>query len=584
MILPVRFTAIIFFGFLAGATGCATVSGPHPDTRPGLPEGHPEIGEVRVFQHDATVEAYAAFLNGMLLERDGKFEEAINSFEAAARLDTGSVTPLIEIMALQMEMGRIEEAEKTGKRALGVSEDLGQVHIALGQMFLDSGRINEALDHLLKGTGLEPDNTGALFPLAEAMEKSGDREGALAVLEKLTVEEEFEALARFHIARLLILSGQIPESVDHFSRAIELNPSFIRALGDQGTQLEKSGKPESAIQLYQAFLEKNPENRAVRGFLAKTYFITDQISQARTQLDLILKEDPENLTGLLLLGLVESRKENYARALELFNHLRTVSGDSFDTLMQIGSTQREMKMYPEAAATFEETARIYPDRFEPHLNLAIIHDAEGDMEKAQSSAEKALSLAPDRSSIRTYLAQILTRQERFSEAITLLEEGLEIDPEDVALLYQMGITHDQAGRFDLAEKALLLLLEVKSNHPDALNYLGYSWADRGIRLEEAKEMIEKALRIRPDAPYIIDSLGWVHYQLGHYEEALRLLLIAVEKMEEDPTVLDHLGDTYEKLGQEELAILYWSRALASDPDNPEIARKLKGKGVDTPLP
>ena len=105
-----------------------------------------------------------------------------------------------------------------------------------------------------------------------------------------------------------------------------------------------------------------------------------------------------------------------------------------------------------------------------------------------------------------------------------------------------------------------------------------------MRLEEAKEMIEKALRIRPDAAYIIDSLGWVHYQLGHYEEALRLLLIAVEKMEEDPTVLDHLGDTYEKLGQEELAILYWSRALASDPDNSDIARKLKEKGVDTPLP
>ena len=110
-----------------------------------------------------------------------------------------------------------------------------------------------------------------------------------------------------------------------------------------------------------------------------------------------------------------------------------------------------------------------------------------------------------------------------------------------------------------------------------MNYLGYSWADRGINLDKALELISKALKIRPDAAYIIDSLGWVYYRMGRYREALEWLLKAAEKMADDPTVLDHIGDTYEQLGKKELAIQYWYRALAADPGNPDISRKLKDK-------
>ncbi|MBN2720717.1 MAG: tetratricopeptide repeat protein [Proteobacteria bacterium] len=584
MTIPLRFMTIALAGFLAAGTGCASLTGRIPEGPTDLPEGHPEMKEAPLQQPDPMVDAYAAFFRGLLLEQDGRFEEAIESLETAARSDSRSPAPLVEIMRIQMEAGNLEDAEKTGRRALEIDRDLGKVHIALGQIYLDSDRVDKALEHLLEGTRLEPDNTGALFPLAEAMEKSGDGEGAISVLEKLTADREFEALARFHLARILVGSGRTGEAADHLFRAAELNPSFIGAIGELGAQMEKQGQAESAILLYEAYLTRDPQNNAVRGFLARACFIKGEYPRARDQSEIIIETDPENTTGLLILGLSETRLGDYESALETFKRLREVSGEGFETLMQIGSAQRELEMYSEAAATFEEAVRIYPDRFEPHLNLAIIHDAMENMTKAEESARKALSLAPERSNLRIYLAQILTRQGHFAEAISLLEEGLKIAPGDTGLLYQMGITYDQSGRFDLAEKILERLLETDPDHADALNYLGYSWADRGLRLEKALEMIEKALRLRPDAAYIVDSLGWVHYRMGHYEEALKHLLVAVEKMGDDPTVLDHLGDTYEKLGQEELAVLYWSRALAADPDNPEIRRKLRDRGIQDPLP
>jgi len=579
MTLHFRFPVICLMLALSGTVaGCATVPDRAPERPPGLSEGHPEIGETRPRHRDPRVEAYAAFIQGLLFAEEGQYDQAAGYLEMAARLDTGSSGPLIELMRIQLETGKRNEAEQTGRSALKIDQNLAGVHIALGQLLLESDRVEEALNHLLRGTELEPGNTKALFPLAEAMEKSGDRENALNVLEKLAATEGHEALASFYIARLRLRSGDMPGAIDPLIKAVRLNPSFLRAVEELGQQMGKSGRTGEAIRLYQGYLEKEPGNTPIRGFLAKLLLMEKRYAEARTHLDTILKENPENQNALLLLGLIESREGNFEKALEVFNRLRKISGDSFETLMQIGSLQREMKIPTEAAATFEEAARTYPDRFEPHLNLAIIHDAAHDMDKTETSARTALSLAPERSNIRSYLGQILTKEERYKEAIALLQEGLEKNPDDTVLLFQMGVTYDRSGRFDLAEKALKRLLEADPKHPDAMNYLGYSWAEKGINLTEALDMIQKALEIRPDAAYIIDSLGWVHYQMGHYEEALELLLKAVKKMADDPTVLDHLGDTYEKLGQKKLAVHFWSKALAADPDNADIARKLREKG------
>jgi tetratricopeptide (TPR) repeat protein len=177
------------------------------------------------------------------------------------------------------------------------------------------------------------------------------------------------------------------------------------------------------------------------------------------------------------------------------------------------------------------------------------------------------------------LAQILVRLDRYDDATTALKEGLDRIPDEPALLYQMALTYDRAGKFDMAVKTLKYLIEIKPDHFDAMNYLGYSWADRNINLEEALALIQRALEIKPDASYIIDSLGWVYYRLGRYEEALEQLLKAGEKMGDDATILEHIGDTYDKLGKDELAIEFWSLALQADPGNATVSEKLRAKGA-----
>ena len=131
-----------------------------------------------------------------------------------------------------------------------------------------------------------------------------------------------------------------------------------------------------------------------------------------------------------------------------------------------------------------------PNRYEPYLNLSIVYDMNDELEKAIESGRTALALGPDRANIRTYLAQLLMRKSQYTEAEEILRQGLEKTPDDTGFLYQLAVAHDRSGNFDLAVKVLKRIIEIDPGHYDALNYLGYSWAERGVNLEESLVLIK----------------------------------------------------------------------------------------------
>ena len=139
-----------------------------------------------------------------------------------------------------------------------------------------------------------------------------------------------------------------------------------------------------------------------------------------------------------------------------------------------------------------------------------------------------------------------------------------------ALYYSRGIAYERSNQWNLAEADLEHALELKPDQPLVLNYLGYSWIDRGEKLHRGLKMIEKAVELRPDDGYIVDSLGWAHYRLGDYASAVEYLEKALELVPEDPTINDHLGDAYWKSGRMTEARYQWRRALQFKPDKEDV--------------
>ena len=182
---------------------------------------------------------------------------------------------------------------------------------------------------------------------------------------------------------------------------------------------------------------------------------------------------------------------------------------------------------------------------------------------------------PNWASAEIQLGDLLRGQKRFSEAADAYNEAIKRLkaaglPARWTLYYSRGIAYERSGQWNLAEADLEHALELKPDQPLVLNYLGYSWIDRGEKLDRGLKMIEKAVALRPEDGYIVDSLGWAHYRLGDYPSAVEYLEKAVELVPEDPTINDHLGDAYWKSGRVTEARYQWRQALQFEPDKEDV--------------
>jgi len=171
------------------------------------------------------------------------------------------------------------------------------------------------------------------------------------------------------------------------------------------------------------------------------------------------------------------------------------------------------------------------------------------------------------------------------KAISLVREQIDSDPENPDLYYTLGGVLNEAGRIDDADRALRRALELIPDPPrteenidlraTVLNHLGYMYAEEGIKLQEAEQLLQQALELAPRAGFIVDSMGWAQFKLGDFQEALRLLKKAIEYSSEDPVLYEHLGDVYAKLGDKTQALECYQQALRLDPSLEKIRLKVE---------
>ena len=201
--------------------------------------------------------------------------------------------------------------------------------------------------------------------------------------------------------------------------------------------------------------------------------------------------------------------------------------------------------------------------------LAYVLQERGRTEEALKAAREAAALAPSDLALQATHGALLVELGRHDEAVALFDRMLAAQAAgDWRTWYLRGTAHERAGRWTQGEADLRKALALAPEEPEVLNYLGYSWVDRGERLEEALGMIERAVQLRPRSGAIVDSLGWAKYRLGRYEEAVRLLERAAELEPGDPTINDHLGDAYWRTGRQVEAHFQWRRVLTLEPDAP----------------
>ena len=420
-------------------------------------------------------------------------------------------------------------AEDTNDFTMAIAMDLmrGWNAVELG----DPGAARAAFQSLDGGPDFQ---TLAELQLAALDARQGDLEGALARLDTVGETDLYTLEAALARARILSDAGQLDEAQAALRSFVEENGDFDTGpVRDALARLE-AGQPIEA--------RLAPRQRAARALTEPSYsfFVRARaLDAAELYLRAALTLDPDHDKAKIWLGNILQGSERHDEALALY---RSVG---------LGSSYIVSARLAEAEVHFDRDAD----------------------EAALAALEEANRLRPS-TLTREALGRARLIRENYAEALpiydalvaSLSDEELRADPQP---LYFRGIAREREGDFEAAVRDFKRVLDYRPDDADALNYLGYTWVDRGENLQEAFRMIERAVELEPDSGAIVDSLGWAHYKLGRYTEAKTHLERAVELSPGSATIVGHLGDVYWKLGRFREAGYQWSRALTLDPTDAE---------------
>ena len=341
-------------------------------------------------------------------------------------------------------------------------------------------------------------------------------------------------------------------------------------------------------------------NRLVR-FAADTYVRRGDVNAARDILSTGLLSAPNNAnlanhlnnldhnytvvgiptpsTGVAIalqeIAAAFSRERVSSLSIRLLNWAAYLSPEDYRIHQMLSDLLYELGRYADSQRSAMRVPEQAPEYWLTTINRARATSASGDTDAAVAILRDLDKLTETRTDALRQLGFLLRLQGRYDESIEAYTRAINRLPQAIsahwALYYARGVTYQQSKQWPLAEKDLLTALELSPDHPSVLNYLGYSWVEQGRRLDEAFAMIEKAVEQRPTDGPIVDSLGWAHYMLGNYEQAVRYLERAIELQPDDPVINDHLGDAMWRVGREREARFQWRRALTFQPDDKMIA-------------
>ncbi len=387
--------------------------------------------------------------------------------------------------------------------------------------------------------------------------------------ERLDQSESLGPLNSYHKAMMLDLSGHPEQAVPVLSSAMpEAGPAPMRMLQAYASMLARQGRQQEAMEIVRQQFADRGELPVVADLL------TTLEAGGNPQLPF---DDAMGGIADALLGVAEALHQErgnpmavvYAR-LALF-----ARSDLAEAALLIGDIMAEQENLEAAVEAYQAVAPDSPLRFLAELRRArALHDMKRE-DEAFALLEKLATAEPERIDALVQLGDLLRHDDRFAESERAYSRAIERiaqpRPEHWTLFYARGITYERTKRWPQAEKDFLYALELEPEQPFVLNYLGYSWVDMSRNLDRAKGMLHRAVELRPDDGFIVDSLGWVYFRLGEYDAAVEQLERAVELEPGDPVINDHLGDAYWRVGRQREARYQWRRALTLEPEEDTVA-------------
>jgi tetratricopeptide (TPR) repeat protein len=526
---------------------------------------------------------YGAYLAGRHAQHTRDYPAAASWFEDALRVDAESPELITRTFQMEASVGRFKRARNLAESELKIdATDTMALLVLLMERVKEGDKPGAlALAEKLHDEGVHR----FVGPLARTWTRMamGNLAGAEAALQELDKFNGFAPLKYYQLALIDDYAGRAELADENFKKTLDASGQLNWRLTDAMANFyQRHGRPDEAQALYQRFLKENAGSSELAESTTAGTAVQpppplvgspqDGLAEALFDLASIVNQ-PETLDLALL----------YARcAVELRPELILAQLLLSDVL----GAENKPELSLEILSAIPHSS---PYWWAARLRIAASLEMLDRTDEAIAQLKGMSAEEPLRAGAEMQLGDLLRSKKRFNEAVEAYDEAIHRFeaagvPARWSLFYSRGIALERAGQWQRAEADLSRALELKPDQPLVLNYLGYSWIDRGQNLDRGLKMIEKAVELRPEDGYIVDSLGWAHYRLGDYASAVQYLEKAIELVPEDPTINDHLGDAYWQSGRPVEARYQWRRALQFGPQEDEIKpiqAKLDGGSVPT---
>jgi tetratricopeptide (TPR) repeat protein len=498
-------------------------------------------------------------------------------YREALRADPNNSELMERAFVALISDGAMADAFRIAERLIKREPENSLAHLALGIRSIKNKQFSTARRHLERGNRSRTADITATLLTSWSWLGSGNLPRALSTIERLKSESAYNVFRDYHAGLIADVAGHQDEAEKRFKSAYGSDKTTLRIIDMYGRFEANRGARDSALALYEGY------NR----LLSRQPIVEDAIEKLKAGKPLArtVNNAQEGAAEVLYgLGSIGSRQDEGIIALVYLQLALYLDSDHVMALVTLGDVLERAKQTDRAIAIYKQVPVDSPLR--PSVDIQVGISLEVLERSDEAIAHITQLIARDAKDVDAHAAigNIYRNRKRFAEAVDAYNKAIEAAgapiPNNWGLYYSRGIALERTKQWPKAEADFKKALELIPNNLNrdkalVLNYLGYSWVDQHLNIDEAFQMLRQAVELSPREGYIIDSLGWAYYRLGRYDDAVRELERAIELKPGDPVINDHLGDAYWKVGRKLEAEFQWAHARDSKPEADDLVKILK---------
>jgi tetratricopeptide (TPR) repeat protein len=511
------------------------------------------------FQHHRTRQARAA---------------AVEALDRAVHEAPDSLYLRLELATLLVKSMRPAEAREQARIALEMDPGNRRARRLLADIYALTDQSAAAIEQYEKLLQDEPDDREITFYLVALYVEKLEYEKAQKLLKEYQQHHPNDALGPYYQGKVYAELKLYKDAEEYFLKALRLDPGMVDAWFSLGLIYEFTGRREEAVKAYRKLLDLDSDDRQALERLGQLLIGEGKFKDALKIFERLQAQGEVPVSIDIKIALIYLQQGQYNKAAELLGRLHRLHPRRRRVTFYLASAEEALKHRRRALKLYLEIPEGDELYYDARIHAAFLYEELKEFDRSADIIRGLIAAYPEKAGLYRMLSSLCRKQDDNAGALEALEKAVKLFPDDYKTRFALGVVYSDLGRSRDSIAVMQQLLQENPDDATVLNFIGYTYVEEGVQLDDARKLLEKAIAIKPDSGYILDSLGWLCHAEGNYVKALEYLKKALQAVPDDPVIFEHLGDVELKLGHPDRSRDYYQRSLKIK-DNAEVREKLE---------